>query len=136
MSEDNERQIEDTEGAGKEDPALGMQKRIDALTAELEAERSGTAALKQLITEGAGKYRDSLLAIAADIPPSLVSGETFEEIDISLAKAREVVETVKARNKQPMDFRPPAGNQGRTSPDTSGLSAMEKIKYGLREARG
>ncbi|GEM_PF-6135844 len=131
MSEDNEQQ----DDRDQEDPTLWMQERIDTLTTELEAERSGTATLKQLIAEGASKYRDSLLAMAPDIPSSLVSGETFEEVEVSMTKAREIVEVVKAQNKQPMGFRPPAGNQGRTSPDTSAMNTMEKIKYGLQETR-
>ncbi len=133
MSEDSQGEEQKDQQNG--DIILQMQERIDLLTVELERERSDTAALRRLMAEGAGKYKESLLARASDIPPSLVAGETFEEVEVSIAKAREIVEAVKAQNKQSISFRAPAGNQGRTLPDTSGMSSIEKIKYGLQESR-
>ena len=78
------------------------------------------------------------------LPPALVQGQTIDEVDAALEKARGVVEYVRekvlagngaglpgqtARAAEPPP-RVPAGAPGRTLPDLSGMTAREKLIFG------
>ncbi len=87
-------------------------------------------------------YRQALLNGDPSLPPELVQGETVEELDASLAKARGVVEFIRRRIATgngaggpgpitpPVAPRVPGGAPGRTLPDVATMSAREKLVYG------
>ena len=77
-------------------------------------------------------YRASLLEDEPEIPERLVQGDTVEEVQASLAQARQMVEQV--RNQMEIaagNERVPFGAPERTTPDLSSLSPREKIVQGL-----
>lgn len=80
------------------------------------------------------KYRDSLLALHADLPHELVQGESLAAVDASVAAARQVVSTIRQRlQEQSAAARVPAGAPIRGGPDLSDLSPQQKILLGLRQ---
>jgi hypothetical protein len=77
-------------------------------------------------------YRTSLLTAEPEIPEELVHGGTVEEIEASLALARQMVEQVRSQlEAQASQERLPFGAPMRSSPDLSVLSPQEKILLGL-----
>ncbi len=89
-------------------------------------------------------YRQAALNGDPSLPPALVQGQTIEEVDAALEKARGVVEYVRekvlsgngaglpgqtTRAPEPPP-RVPAGAPGRTLPDLSGMTAREKLIFG------
>ena len=106
--------------------------------AEREQEVEGeVSALKQQLSVAAAKYRGLLLASAPEVPQELVRGETPEEVDVSFAAAREMVEKVKRQlEAQAQSERVPTGAPARTPPDFGALSPQEKIAYALAQQQG
>lgn len=106
-----------------------------ALTGETETLRGAAAAAEERAGAAAARYRELLLAREPDLPEDLVSGATVEEIDAAADRARQTVSLVRQRfEAQAQATRVPAGAPARTARDTSGLSAAEKIRLGLRQA--
>ncbi len=83
-------------------------------------------------------YRDLMLQHNPQLPPSLISGGTLNEINASVEAARGVVQHVQAAiTSSNGNSRMPAGAPMRTtSPSPASMSPTEKILYGIREARG
>ncbi len=93
-------------------------------------------------------YRQALLDGDASVPPDLVQGQTVEEIDAALQRARAVVEYVREKvatpggagsagvTALPIAPRVPGAAPGRTLPDTSGMTAREKLIFGTQRAAG
>jgi hypothetical protein len=101
--------------------------------AEAESLRSAAAAAEERQRLAAGRYRELLLAREPDLPEDMVDGVTVEEIDAAADRARQTVSLVRQRfEAQVQATRVPAGAPARGSNDTSGLSASEKIRLGLR----
>lgn len=95
--------------------------------AEMEIDR-----LKGLLASAVSRYREVALAQAPDVPAELVSGETVEEVEASLKRARDIVTQVRERLvAREAEGRVPAGAPPRRPPDLSSLSPLEKITQGL-----
>jgi hypothetical protein len=107
---------------------------LEATRRELEEER-------RLALAAVARYRDAALAAEPDLPPELVSGETLEEVDTSLAAARRTVAQIRQRLAEESESAQsfgrgfPAGAPARLGSSTEGMSAAEKIAQGL-EQRG
>jgi hypothetical protein len=81
-------------------------------------------------------YRSLIIQSNPDVPAELLTGETIEALDGSLAKARDLVGRVKSRlETQKAAARVPAGAPLRGSADTAGLSSREKINLGVEKTR-
>ena len=105
-----------------------------ALEAALASARSDLAAQRAQTADAVGRYREAALAAAPDLPAELVSGDSIEAVDASLAAARRTVEQVRARLASESVSRGfPAGAPARGEPSTEGMSSSEKIARGLRE---
>ena len=90
------------------------------------------AQLRQALSEAAAKYRLLLLASAPEVPQELVTGNTIEELDASMATAQSVVAQVRQNLESHRDReRVPAGSPARGTPDLAGLSPRDKIAYAL-----
>jgi hypothetical protein len=107
--------------------ASTLEAALASVRAELDEQRAQTAA-------AVARYRQAALAAAPEIPAELVTGDTVEAVDASLAAARRTVEQVRATLAAESASRGfPAGAPARGEPSTDGMSAAEKIARGLRE---
>ncbi len=81
-------------------------------------------------------YKTLIVQANPDVPVELLSGETVEALEGSLARARELIGRVK-KNLEATNSadRVPAGAPQRGNPDTAGLSSREKIKLGVEKSR-
>lgn len=87
---------------------------------------------KERLAETAARYRKAALAAAPEVPEELVTGDTVEDIDRSLAAARATVEKIRRHlEAQGRSAQVPVGAPPRRPPDLSGLNPREKIAYGL-----
>ncbi len=91
-------------------------------------------ALEAQAQGAARRYRELALQHSPELPEELVTGETVEEVEQSLERARETVSKVRGHlESQAQAGRVPAGAPPRSRPDLSGLSAEEKIRLGLQQ---
>ena len=116
---------------------------LDQRVAELEAEATQLRAaleerdiamsrLQGQATSAVAKYRDALLSASSEVPQELVAGQTIEEIDTSMAQARQMVERIRNQiEAQTASERVPSGVPLRSAPALSSLSPAAKIAYGL-----
>jgi hypothetical protein len=122
--------------ADREARALEQAEGAAALRRDLETARGEAAAARAAATEEtrrlAERYRDALLAAAPDVPPDLVRGESVEELDGSLAAARDVVTRVRERLEAQAAAQIGAGSPVRGT-DAGALSPAEKIRLGVSE---
>jgi hypothetical protein len=81
-------------------------------------------------------YRTTLAKENPDILPELLCGETIEALDMSLAKAKQLTEKVKASlEEKSHEIHIPTGSPERALLDISSLSSTEKIKEGINRIR-
>ena len=134
--------------ADREARAAHLESQLGALRQELSQAREETqvreqelagltergAALEAQVRSAAQRYRELALERSPELPQELVAGETVEEIDQAIERARETVAKVRGHlESQAQAGRVPVGAPVRSGPDLSGLSAEEKIREGLRQ---
>lgn len=117
--------------------------RVDAEAAQsqLAAQADETQRLREAISqaesqsrEALQRYREAALQREPHLPADLVTGETVSELDAAIDRARQTVAQVRQHlEQQAQALRVPAGAPARGSPDTSDLSAGEKIRLGLQK---
>lgn len=99
------------------------------------SERAQT--LEQQVRNATQRYREQALQQAPELPEELVTGETVEEIDLALQRARETVSNVRGRlESEAQAGRIPVGAPPRSGPDFSAMDADEKIRFGLQQRSG
>ncbi len=140
--------IRDMEGrlAQKEAEITELQSKLGRLEAGLAGRDGEIASLKQAqaaasarlketgddLSRAVAGYRALVLQANPGVIGEMVSGESIDEIDRSLHKAKELVSRVKQGLESEIKLvRVPAGAPERTPPDLSGLSSREKIHYGI-----
>jgi len=109
--------------------------RGELAQAQTEAQDRGeeVEALQGRLGQAAAKYRDLLLAQAPQVPAELVVGESIEEVEEAMERARRTVAQVRDHlEAQARSERVPAGSPPRGQPDLSALSPAEKIRLGLQ----
>ncbi len=132
------------ETASQEAPSSEVDaETLDQRVVELEAEATQLRAaleerdidmsrLQGQATSAVAKYREALLLASPEVPQELVTGQTIEEIDTSMAQARQMVERIRNQiEAQTASERVPSGAPLRSAPDLSSLSPAAKIAYGL-----
>ena len=118
------------ENEGEESPAL--EEVVRQLEETLAGKEQELASLREQMALTVNRYRELALAAAPVVPAELVRGATVEEIETSLAGAREVVDRVKQQlESQRAQGRVPTGAPPRVQLDLSGMSPREKIAYAL-----
>lgn len=121
--------------AGENEKALtDANARIAGL--EKSAAESGENAgrLDRLYNQAVRRYKELLIEANPGVLPEMIGGETIEEADQSLEKARELIDRVKqSLEDRAAAVRVPAGAPQRSSPDLSGLSSREKIVRGIEK---
>ncbi len=104
---------------------------------ELAGSSDRTQALESQARDAAQRYRELALRGAPELPEELVTGETVEEVEQALQRARETVSNVRGHlESQAQAGRVPAGAPPRSGPDLAGMSSEEKIRYGLQQRAG
>lgn len=99
---------------------------------ELDEAGERSQALEEQVRAAAERYRALALEHAPDLPEELVAGETVEQIEAALERARETVSKVRGRiESQAQAGRVPVGSPARSEPELGGLSTEQKIRYGL-----
>lgn len=134
--------------SSREAEAVDLRRQLDAAKEELadrdaalstqaadnEALASAGAAAAERAKTAAQRYREAVLTREPELPADLVVGETVEEIDESLDRARQTVAQVRQHlEQQAQALRVPAGAPARSAPDLSALSPTEKIRLGLSQ---
>ena len=104
---------------------------VEELRSELAARDERVAALEeQVITlerelsTTVSRYRLALLDAAPEIPGDLVSGSSAEELETSLAKAKEVVDQVRTRLLEGME----TANENTEQQSTHGIPAGAPVR--------
>ena len=101
---------------------------------ELAGLRERAESLQEQVRSSAQRYREVALRSMPELPEELVAGETVEEVDASVERARETVSKVRGHlESQAQAGRVPVGAPPRTEPDLSALTAEEKIRIGLQQ---
>ena len=110
------------------------QAELAGLRSALEQRDLEIQSLQSRLASATARYREALLAAAPEIPEELVVGESPEEVDASLAGARQMVERVRGRiESQIAEERVPSGAPVRGAQEFSGMSSREKIAYALTQ---
>ncbi|MFH1560573.1 MAG: hypothetical protein ABID84_04090 [Chloroflexota bacterium] len=121
------------EHLAQRDACIGeMEAALNEAESALKGRESELEAVRTQLAQAVALYRSALLAAELEIPEEMVQGTTVEEIEASLARARQMVEQVRSQlEAQAAQERVPFGAPVRSAPDLSGLSPQEKILLGL-----
>ena len=131
MVESTEQDGEAAEAATAPDET---QAELAGLRSALEQSDLEIESLQNRLASATARYREVLLAAAPDIPEELVVGESPEEVEASLAGARQMVETVRGQiESQIAGERVPSGAPVRGAQEFSDMSSREKIAYALTQ---
>ena len=107
----------------------GLQQGFDEKAAAL-------AQLKETHATAIGKYLDTVRSLNAAIPADVITGDTIEDIDASVAHAQAIADAVRdTLADEAKKGRVPAGAPTRVI-NLDGLTAKEKIALGLSQQKG
>ncbi len=120
-----------------EDRVRELERSLIEMESRVKEREQEAESLRGQVASAVERYRAAVLASAPDVPGELVQGQSIEEVDASVAKARKMVEEIakKIEGRRAAE-RVPAGAPARSSPDLSALSPKDKILYGLRQKAG
>jgi len=105
---------------------------VAAFDADVSAMRDELTRADERLRDAAERYRRRILEAEPWLTPDLVSGETLDEIDAAVERARDVAARVRAQlETQAGAPRVPAGAPPRTGPDLSHMTPEQKIRHGL-----
>ena len=125
---------EDDEAAEAGTASDEAQTELAELRSALEQRALEIESLRSRLASATARYREALLAAAPEVPEELVGGESPEEVDTSLAGARQMVERVRGQiESQIAGERVPSGAPVRGGQDFSDMSSREKIAYALTQ---
>jgi uncharacterized coiled-coil protein SlyX len=115
-----------------EQEAAAKESEIAALKKELGELKQAIDAMNKAITLAVTAYKEAVIQANPDLPPELITGDTIEALKESVKNARAIVDKVRQEMEaEAAKTRIPAGAPQRATIDLSGLSAREKIQYGL-----
>jgi len=104
---------------------------------ELESTTAELSQLKESNAQAIAKYLDAVRAANPTIPQDIITGETIEDIDASVAKAQAIANAVKqSLEAEAKEARVPAGAPARGEIPLEGLSPREKIAAGIQQKGG
>ena len=109
----------------------------DARIAELEATAAELSQVKEAHAQAIAKYLDAVRLANPAIPRDIIAGETIEEIDASVEKAKAIADAVRQNlEAQAKEARVPAGAPARGEISLEGLTPREKIAAGIQQKGG
>ena len=116
-----------------EQTTASLESEIVALKEAAAEADDNLSKLNESLTQAVASYKEIAIQSNPDVPEELVTGDSIEAINISLASAKELVSKVKKGLEADIALtRVPAGAPERTAPDLSALSPREKIQYAIR----
>jgi DNA repair exonuclease SbcCD ATPase subunit len=105
---------------------------ITSLKETLDGARQTIDELGQALSAAVATYKETVVGANPGLLPEMITGDTIEEIDASVKKARAVMEKVRQEMEaEAAKTRIPSGAPPRSAPDLSALSPREKIKYAI-----
>ncbi|MDD5509536.1 MAG: hypothetical protein PHI12_01805 [Dehalococcoidales bacterium] len=105
---------------------------LAAKNSEIQTLGETAAALGASLARAVTAYKGMVVRANPGLTPELISGETVDEVDASLERARGIIASVrKSLETEYAGARVPAGAPPRTHPDLSSLSPIEKIKHAI-----
>jgi myosin protein heavy chain len=117
------------------DEAAGARTQLETQTQETQRLQEAISRAEAQSQEALNRYREAALQREPQLPADLVTGETVADVDAAIERARQTVAQVRQHlEQQAQALRVPAGAPARGSPDTSDLSAGEKIRLGLQKS--
>jgi len=96
-----------------------------------------TTSLKDARDQAVAKYATMAKALNPTIPEGMISGETIEELDASVEKAKGLVSSVKqSLESEASKAKVPAGAPTRGAISLEGMSSRDKIAAGIQQKGG
>jgi len=112
---------------------LGLrEKEISGLKESREGAMKKAEELVKTLAGTVKAYRELVVGVNPGIVGDLIQGNNIEEVNESLKKAQTLMERVRQGiEAEAGKTRIPAGAPVRAQPELSGLTAREKIRYGM-----
>jgi hypothetical protein len=122
---------------GDADTAVDQAKRVVELEKAAASASERMAKLDGSLKQAVESYRALVIKANPEVLPELISGDSIEALEGSLANAKELTGKIKAGlETQAAAIKVPAGAPARGAPDGAGLSAREKIRMGIGRGNG
>jgi uncharacterized coiled-coil protein SlyX len=126
----------DAELAAKDLRISELEQAVADRDSQIAALKQSLAELESRLSQAVASYRAMVIKANPTVPEELITGESIEEIDQSLANAKVLVDRVRQElGAEIATAKVPAGAPSRTPPDFSALSPKEKIQYAIGERR-
>jgi len=127
-----------------EEAMAGKDARLAELEAALSEAKQGSEASTAELTAvkaardlAVAKYATMAKALNPTIPEDMISGETIEELDASVEKAKGLVSSVKqSLESEASKAKVPAGAPTRGAISLEGMSSRDKIAAGIQQKGG
>lgn len=108
----------------------------DAIIAERDAARAEVETFRASAQTAVGKFRDAVIAADGSLAgvADLITGDSIEAVEAAVERAKGIVAKVREQVESTNAGRGvPTGGTTRQPPDTSGMSAAEKLRYGVAQ---
>ena len=129
---DQELASRDTRVAELEQMVASLESEIATLKQAVAESNDTLNELNEDLGQTVASYKTLVIQSNPDVPEELITGDTIEAINNSLASAKELVSKVRKGVEAEISLvRVPAGAPERTAPDLSALSPREKIQYAI-----
>jgi uncharacterized coiled-coil protein SlyX len=113
-----------------------LEQAVASRDSEIAALKQSRAELETRLSQAVASYRALVIKANPTLPEELVTGDSIEEIDASLASAQVLIDRVRQElGAEIAAAKVPAGAPLRTPLDFSALSPKEKIQYAIGERR-
>ena len=108
---------------GDQPSVADMQSELTARDERVSALEEQVISLERELSSTVSRYRLALLDASPEVPGDLVSGESAEELEASVAKAKGVVEQVRSRLLEGME----SASRGADTPDDADISQQDNV---------
>ncbi len=128
-----------SEYASREARISELEQTLSSRDGELSTVKQTVVELEKKLASASQSWQQAVTSYKAlvvqdnqDIPEELIKGESVEELNDSIAKAKALITKVKqGLEAETVKIRFPAGAPQRTTADLSVLSPREKIQYAI-----
>ena len=123
--------------AEKDARIVELEAKLDEADQTFASLNTQVSQLKEAHGQAVSKYLGAVRLANPTIPQDIITGDTIEDIDASLAMAASIAESVKANlETQAKEAKVPAGAPTRSEISVEGLSPREKIAAGIQQKGG